>query len=352
MVNELRRCTKCVMPDTRPGSVFDEEGVCLACRNYEKRSQVDWVDRYRQLGNLCDQYRRLDGSYDCVIAVSGGKDSHFMLHTLKRELGMNPLLITITDPFTKTNAGRLNLANLIEVFGCDHIAYTISTEFFKRITRMDFEEHGEPLRFVEIAIYIAPTRMAERLGIPLIFYGENPAYDYGTTDEESPLIYPHLQGMMVKLDRESLLKRGVSKEEINSVNMPGINVDPRYLGYYVPWESTKHLEIARKYGFRDVVGEWDRVGCSENFEQIDSVGYLMHIWMKYPKFGFQRISDVESRRIRAGLQTREKAMEIVEARDSTLDYKVYEDFTSILGYTEQEFWAIVDKWNKYYDRLK
>jgi len=312
----MRRCKKCVMPDTRPGSVFDKEGVCLACRNYEKRSQVDWDARFQELAELCEQYRRNDGYYDCVIAVSGGKDSYFILHTIKGQLGMNPLLITVANPFTKTRAGEFNLANLMEVFGCDHMMLTINPNFIKRQIKSDFEQFGEPLRFIESAIYIQPPKLARQFGIPLVFYGENAGYDYGTTDVESPI-------------------------------RPNEDADVRYLGYYVPWESTHHLAVAQKYGFRDLANEWVRDGCSENFEQIDSFGYMAHIWMKYPKFSFQRVSDIESRRIREGLQTREEAMVLVEKYDHKLDRRALDDFVGTLGYTHSEFWNIVEKWNKY-----
>ncbi len=348
-MNSLRRCVKCVMLDTRPGSVFNEEGVCLACVNYGKRSLIDWNERYDQLRRLCERYKRTDGYYDCAIGVSGGKDSHFIVHTLKNELGMNPLLITVADPFTKTGVGTQNLNNIMEVFGCDHITYTVNPEFSKRIVRMDFEDFGEPLRFIEMVIYIAPVRIAESLGIPLIFYGENPAYDYGTSDTESPDISPHILGMGNKADASRYKERGITDKELNPLILPGMNTNtmPIYIGYYVPCESTKHLAVARKYGFRDAAEEWKREGCSEDFEQIDSKGYLVHIWLKYPKFGFQRISDIESRRIREGLRSREDAMKMVIEADHKLDAKALNDFIDTLGYTADEFWEIVKKWNKY-----
>lgn len=339
----LRRCAKCVMPDTRPGSVFDEQGVCLACLNYEKRTQVDWAKRYQQLEGLCDSYKRKDGYYDCAIGVSGGKDSHFILYTLKRQMGMNPLLITVADPFTKTEAGEYNLKNLIEVFECDHIMFTINTDFAKEITRYGFEEWGEPLRFIETAIYVTPIRIAQQMGIPLVFYGENPDYDYGELSNEVPSVIPHMKKMVDRLD----LSNRFFPELMNSLKLPDGDIDVRYLGHYVPWSSVKNLEIANRYGFRDLVHEWIREGCSDNFEQIDSLGYMVNIWLKYPKFGFQRVSDVESRRIREGLQTHEEAMKLVEEFDHKLDRKALDDFCSVLGYTHKEFWEIVDRWNKY-----
>lgn len=343
MRNILRRCTKCVMPDTRPGSVFDEQGVCLACRNYEKRVLVDWDGRFKQLRGLCDGYKRKDGYYDCAIGVSGGKDSHYIVYVLKTQMGMNPLLITVDNPFSKTEAGKHNLRNLIEVFGCDHMMFTINTDFAKRITRYGFEEWGEPLRFIETAIYVTPIRIAQQMGIPLVFYGENTGYDYGELTNEASSVLPHMKTMVERLN----LGSAISPELMNSLKLPDGDIDVRYLGHYVPWSSVKHLEVAKRYGFRDLTHEWIREGCSDNFEQIDFLGYMVNIWLKYIKFGFQRVSDIESRRIREGLQTREGAMKLVEQLDHRLDRRSLDDFCSVLGYTHKEFWDIVDKWNKY-----
>ena len=91
----MRYCKKCAMPDTRPGSIVDEEGVCQACHNYIARKKVDWEKRWRELEELCDEYRRTDGYYECIIPVSGGKDSHYQVYTMKERLGMNPLLVTV-----------------------------------------------------------------------------------------------------------------------------------------------------------------------------------------------------------------------------------------------------------------
>ena len=108
----MRYCTRCLMPDPRPGSIFDDKGICQACINYEKRKTINWEERRKQLKKLCDKYKREDGYYDCVIPVSGGKDSHFLVYTIKEEMGMNPLLITVGDSFTKTEAGLRNFRNM------------------------------------------------------------------------------------------------------------------------------------------------------------------------------------------------------------------------------------------------
>lgn len=119
----MKYCTKCCMPDTRPGITFNEEGVCSACQSYEHRKFVDWDKRWEELKVLCDKYRGMNGpdGYDCIIAVSGGKDSHFQVYVMKVLMGMNPLLVSAEDNFPMTQAGMHNIKNISEAFGCDLI---------------------------------------------------------------------------------------------------------------------------------------------------------------------------------------------------------------------------------------
>jgi len=348
----MKRCTKCYMPDTRPGSIFDEEGVCQACRNYEKRKRIDWNSRKRELDELCDKYRRNDGYYDCLIPVSGGKDSHRIVYEMKVLRNMNPLLITIGDPFTKTQAGTKNYNNLGETFNCDHMVFDLSVDLFKRATRLAFETTGEPLRFVEVAIYTVPMKMAIKLGIPLVVFGENSSFEYGTTDVENNSANGTITRMFDSIDVAFWLKNGIQMKEMNAILPPtsdelrATNPLVIYLSYYVPWSSTVNQKIARRYGFSDVTHEWIREGYIENFEQMDSIGYIIHLWMKYPKFGFQRTSDIASRRVREGLLNLSEAKKIINENDYKIDQRALEDYCSTLGYSKKEFWDVVEKfWN-------
>lgn len=348
----MRYCNKCVMPDTRPGSIFDEEGVCQACRNYDRRGAIDWGKRFEELKALCKKYKRADGYYDCVIPVSGGKDSHFLVYMMKEQMGMNPLLVTVEDPFTKTKAGLSNFGNLGDTFGCDHILFNLSIDLFRRVTRIAFEELGEPLRFVEAAIYTVPLKMAIKLGIPLVVFGENSAYEYGTTDQENYSALEYILRIFNAINIDFWLQRGVSKKEANAIIPPTkeeletARPEPIFMSYFTPWSSTKCLGIAKKYGFIDLTHEWKREGCIEDFEQIDSVAYMVHLWLKYPKFGFQRTSDIASRRVREGLLSLSEAKKLIMEHDHKLDQRAMEDFIGFLGYTPRQFWDIVEQfWN-------
>lgn len=347
----MNYCKKCVMPDTRPGSVFDEEGVCLACRNHERRSSVNWHERFEELKALCDKHRRSDGYYDCLIPVSGGKDSHFLTYMMTVEMGMNPLLVTVGDPFGKTAAGIHNLNNLGEAFGRDRLLFNMSTDLFRRVTKIATEELGEPLRFIEAAIYIMPTKLAIGLGIPLVVFGENGAYEYGNTDVETHSALDAITKKARNINLGFWLDRGVKKEEINSIllepeKIEQASIEPIFMSYFVPWDGRKHWQIAKRFGLKDLAHEWRREGNIEDYDQIDSIAYIVHSWMKYPKFGFARATDIVSRWIREGTITREEAKKLVMEYDHKLDQVAMDDFNQFLGYTTRRFWDIVERfWN-------
>lgn len=369
------------MPDTRPGSIFDNQGICQACHNYDKHQQTDWGERWRELELLCEKHRGDGKIYDCLIPVSGGKDSHFLVKTLKEDMGMTPLLFTVTDPFTKTNAGAHNIKNLIERFGCDHFAFTLNTDLHRQIIRKDFEENLHPLRILEMLIYIVPTMFAANLGIPLVFYGENSSFLYGTSPDDIPDALPSIRAMydVLRTDfwgknpsddvipdsisptmKEQLEKRPIANMKIGEALRRHLRMlesqtlpEVYYMSYYAPWDDEEHYELAKQYDFQDLEGEWIREGWLENYTQIDSYGYLVHIWCKYPKFGFQRVTDMMSRWIRKGGISRDKALEIMRPahlggdinnfKDHLLDPTALEDFCNFCGYSKERFWAIVDR---------
>ncbi|GAG02600.1 unnamed protein product, partial [marine sediment metagenome] len=270
------------------GSIFNSEGICQACINYEKRKTINWKERKKQLSELCDKYRRNDGYYDCVIPVSGGKDSHRLVFEMKVKMGMNPLLITIGDPFTKTKAGLKNYRNLGDTFNCDHIQFDLSIDLFRRVTRIAFEEMGEPLKFIEAAIYTIPQKMAIKFGIPFIIYGENSAYEYGTTDQDNHSVNETISKIFNAIDINFWIQRGMPRKELNAIipltheELKKVKPEVIFMSYFVPWSSIKNLNIAKMYGFRDLTHEWKREGCIEDFEQIDSIAYMVHLWLKYP----------------------------------------------------------------------
>lgn len=347
----MKYCKKCVMPDTRPGIVFDEEGVCSACRAYENRVNIDWDERWKEFEQICDKYRRNNPSeYDCAIAVSGGKDSHYQVHLMKNIMRMNPILFSVEDNFTMTEAGKHNLKNISEEFGCNIISIKPDIKTQKKLMRYMFERYGKPTWFIDRLIYTYPLKMAIQFNTPLLVYGENVSYEYGGIGAEETYSAKNQinNGVALGVDEEELIKNAkVKPEDLILTKSPNPDLlerlDPIYISYFVPWNSVANYEFARKHGFHDLTHEWNRSHHIENFDQVDSYAYLVHSWLKYPKFGHQAATDYASRFIRYGLMTREEAIDLVKKHDHELDPRCVRDFCEFCGYTESEFWGIVDK---------
>lgn len=344
-------CTRCLMPSTRPETPL-VEGVCRACKNFDTRNKINWAKRLNELKNICDSHKSKSGMWDCVLPVSGGKDSHAMVYWIKEVMGMNPLLVTVGDPFTKTQAGLRNYQNLSKTFGCDHFLFTVSEDLARRLIQVGFEKFLDPLRFIEQILNTIPFKLAIKFGIRLSFKGESP-FVYGASTIENKSALERMHKKINDFDVNFWTRHGADIKELNSIMPPAkaelenLNPEVYFLSYFVPWSSISNLKIAKRYGFTDLAHEWGREGYIENFEQIDSIAYLVHIWLKYPKFGFQRISDIVSRRIREGLLLKDKGKRLIAEGDPQLDQKALEDFVNFLGYTKKEFWDIVENfWNK------
>ena len=347
----MKYCKICVMPDTRPGISFNNEGICSACQAFENRKNVNFEARFEELKTICDKYRGINGpdGFDCMIAVSGGKDSHFQTYIMKEVLGMNPLLVTVEDNFPLTEAGIHNLHNISEAFSCDVISMKPNIKAQKIIMRYTFEKYAKPTYYIDRFIYTYPLHMAVKFNTPLLVYGENINYEYGGAQKKET--YSAMEqvenGVASGIEVEEILRlEGISKKDLNFFNPPKQNelakLDPIYLSYFVEWNSYENYRLASKFGFHDLRNEWRRTHHIEDFDQVDSRAYNVHPWLKYPKFGHQFATDVASRFIRYGMITREEAIELVKKHDHDLDSLCVRDFCGFLGYTEREFWDIVD----------
>lgn len=307
-------CKKCGMPNTRLGSVFTD-GVCQPCINFENRAEIDWQKRKEMLDDILTDARRHGAQYDCVCPVSGGKDSLTIVAGLV-ERGAVPLLVTVTDEFTHTQAGLHNVKNIAERFDVDHIVFRHAPGEFVYNSRKDFENELHPLKWIEEKIYRTPIQIAKAMGIPAVFFGENSGYEYGS-DPELSVLHP------------------LSDEQTKVYY---------YFGF-TPYDERKNMQTAREYGFKDLndFAEWPRQGNIEQFTQIDSIGYIIQLWTKFPKFGFQRVADMTSRMVRRGQMTLEKANQLVKDEDWRCDPAAKADFCRAIDITEKQFDEIVDK---------
>ena len=178
----MKYCKRCLFPDTKPDLYFDEEGICDACRSAErkhgKEKAIDWKARANEFKTILEKYRSKDGmKYDCIVPVSGGKDSTFQVYAMKIFHKMNPLAVTF-DQFDATDVGKHNL-DILRSIGVDHIHFTINPDIVRRLVRKGFEIVGDSHWINHVGIYTVPTKLAVALKIPLLIWGENSQLEYG-----------------------------------------------------------------------------------------------------------------------------------------------------------------------------
>lgn len=349
----MKYCKRCVMPDTRPGIKFNEEGICYPCLTHDKKCKVDWADRWSQLEKLAEKYRGSNGDYyDCIITASSGKDSHYQTHIFKEKLGMNPLLVSV-DNVSWTKTGRMNWDNIRTRFGVDAHSISLNPQTCKKMFRKAFETLGSPTWYFDMAIYAYPLQTAIKLNIPFIVYGENTNYERGgaLTEETYSAINQINNDVVKPVPWEKWLDDNLTMKDVQPSIYPTkediakAKLDPIFLSYFVQWSSIENWKFARTVGFKDLndTGEWCREGFSQQYDQIDTIGYLTHTWMKFLKFGHWITTDYCSIYIREGKMTREEAVKLVNEEEYKLDKRMLKDFIDFCGYTEDEFWRIAER---------
>ncbi len=345
----LRYCKQCVLPNTRPNLAFDAAGVCQACRTHAQRPQVDWAARESDFRRLADGVKRRTGGYDCVVPVSGGKDSTWQV--LKcLEHGLKPLAVTWKTP-ARTAVGQQNLDNLVAL-GVDHIDWQVSPGVEARFMLKAFERFGSTAIPMHLAIFSMPLRIAADFGIPLVVWGENSAIEYGNAEVAQA---GH------KLDRTWLNTYGVTHgtsaadwidSDLSSKDLAAyFGPDPDaleargtravFLGHYFAWDPETTHAAARAHGFR-ANAEGSRTGYYD-FADIDDDFISIHHWMKWYKFGFTRLFDNLALEIRNGRMTRERAVEVIREAGDQTPVKDIEKFCSFAGISTARFFEIAER---------
>ncbi|RMF85019.1 MAG: N-acetyl sugar amidotransferase, partial [Planctomycetota bacterium] len=258
LATPMRYCTRCVLPDTRPGITLDDDGVCTGCRNAErKRRDIDWAARRRQLETIVADLRRRPHGYDCVIPVSGGKDSTWQVVKCL-ELGLRILAVTWRTP-GRTRLGQRNLDNLIRL-GVDHIDYTINPEVERRFTYKTLARTGSSGVPMHMALYSIPLRIAVQMRIPLVVWGEDPHLEYGRTDEAAgeqlDPDWGRRHGILQGTSAADWIDDDLSAKDLEPYFPPtaeqfaAAGVRSIFLGRYLPWDPQETLRVAREHGFQ------------------------------------------------------------------------------------------------------
>jgi len=342
----MKRCVSCLRPDTLPGAVFNAEGVCPACERFEARKSIDYACRRDFLKNLCDEHRSKDGSYDCIIPVSGGKDSFFQVHILKNEFNMHPLLVCVTDPFTHTPEGQHNYEQIAKAFNCDTITARLDPNRIAKSSLLTLQKIGSTNWEVDKAIYAWPLQVAIQMGIKLVVYGENVSWEYGGMNAKNDfsaneqimnrVVAPLPDESPKEFNRDML--RYPTPDEINESKLQAL-----YLSWFYPWNDFTNLSHAECFGFKQL-RSMKRAGYIDNYAQIDSVGYLFNYYLKFMKYGIGRVVDIGSRWVRYGGFTKEKLREAIVTDEGRFDLAIAADFCRMIGQEWDDIRPMVSKW--------
>lgn len=369
---EVRFCKRCVISNQRPASAvefdhrrdskkttiaFDEEGVCDACRYAEQKdSGIDWEARERSLVEICDRFRSRNGSYDCLVPGSGGKDSVYASHVLKTRYGMHPLTVTWA-PHLYTDVGWRNFENWLHVGGFDNYLFTPNGQVHRKLTQLAFRNLLHPFQpFIFGQKNFAP-KMALKMNLPLVFYGENEA-EYGNpVDENATAKRQSSYFARSGGPAQMLYFGGVPMDELPSHGIEPGEMDPympaddaalsqacvevHYLGYYLQWTPQQNYYYAVENTAFEANTERTE-GTYSKYNSIDDKTDPYHYWTTYVKFGIGRATYDASQEIRNHHLTREEGVALVHRYDHEFPRKYFKEFLDYLDMEEAEFFDIAD----------
>jgi N-acetyl sugar amidotransferase len=349
-------CTKCLLPNTKPDLKFIE-GVCTACLNFEKRREINWMSREKEFVNIIKTRKNSPlGGWDCLIPVSGGKDSTYQVIKIL-ELGFNPLCVT-SSTCDLSEIGRANIEN-IKNLGVDCIEFSPKKSIRKKLNRIGLRLVGDISWPEHVGIFTIPVSIATKFNIPTIIWGENSQNEYGSPDEDSSSNF--------KLDRRWLEEFGgliglrvndlvgideIRQEDLLPYYYPtieqlenGNGVLGLFLGHYFPWNGFNNYLVAQMNGFKSLGSVVE--GSIVDYENLDNYQTGIHDYFKYLKFGFGRATDIASIFIRRGILSRENAITIVKKLEGAfpLSYlgKSTQDILNDINIDMVEFESICDK---------
>lgn len=347
----MKYCTKCLYPANHPsGITFDDKGVCSGCRVHEEKEKIDYKARWKILKEIVEQYQSKDKSnYDCIIGVSGGKDSHFIVHVVKNILGLNPLLVTYNHQYN-TKPGLRNLENIVRKFDCDHIRFTQKPSVIKKMARIAMKKMGDFCWHCHTGIGTYPIQIAVKYKVPLIIWGDHGIQDMVGMFSHNDMVewtkrvrQEHsMRGFTCEdfLGEEGITKTDLlpyiypSDEELEEVGVRGI-----YLSNFLYWNANKQTEmLINEYDFETMQQERTN-NCYENVECWHCGG--AHDYLKFLKYGFGRATDHASYDIRFGRITRQQGIELVKEYDGKRP-KDMDIILEFLEMTEDEFEAVIE----------
>jgi N-acetyl sugar amidotransferase len=345
----MKYCQRCVLPDTRPGITLGPDGVCNACKSVGAKGEIDWAGQTKRLHSIFAEARRRSKGFDCLVPVSGGKDSTWQV-VICLEQGLRVLAVTWRTP-GRTEIGQKNLDNLIRL-GVDHIDWSINPEVERKFMRKALVRTGSTGLPMHMAVYTIPLRVAVCFDIPLIVWGENPYMEYGGNDDQiendrwdhsTALRHAILQGTRP----EDWIDEELSRKDLEPYFMPppevfeNKQIHSLMLGNYLKWDPQESRRVAVAHGFQADPGG-PRMGLYD-YADIDCRFISVHHHFKWFKFGFTRLWDNLALEIRNGRITRDEAVGIIAGRGDQTPHEDVKAACEFMRMPLEEFSQIEDR---------
>jgi N-acetyl sugar amidotransferase len=344
-------CSNCLAMSTRPRISFDEKGWCNACRWMEEKKKIDWIQRENELVSLLDKHRKNDGSFDCLVPCSGGKDGSYVAYTLKHRYGMNPLAVTVT-PALPLDLGEENLRLFVNS-GYNHISINACSYAMKTLNKVGFKEMGFPYYGWLIAIQTATIKTALNHNISLIFYGEDGEVEYGGTNEtiSNPIFdIDYIKRVYLEGGYDKVLnKSGLNENDLyyfrfpNDKELQGKSLNLTHLSYFENWDPYRNYLVAKEHcGLREA--QSNNEGTFTNFSQNDQATYALHTYLMYLKFGFGRANQDACIEVRRGAMDRNQAINLVSLYDGLFPESFLNTYLEYFDMSLDEFNDVLDKY--------
>ena len=346
-MKNITYCTRCTIPSTQEGVTFDEMGICTACISSEEKMHIDWNKREKDLLEILKNAKSNSGNgYDCVLPISGGKDSFFQAHVLTQVYDVKPLAVTFSHNwFSET--GFYNLQRCLEVFNLDHIQFTPARNLVNKLARKSINVIGDSCWHCHAGVGAFPLQIATKFKIPLLVWGESIAENDGREGYGCPKIKfdrDYFTKVSAKLTAEEMVDDNLSSKDLHPFSLPSYKeideagVHGIHLGDYIFWDDERQTEWIRDtYGWKETEME----GTYKGYKSAECIMSGMHDFTCYLKRGYGRATVQTAVDVRNGLLTRKEGFELIKKHDQeipeALDY-----YLEITGLNDNEFYRIMN----------
>lgn len=350
----MQYCSRCLYPANHPLNItFDAAGVCSGCRVHEEKDTLDWMERLEKLKQIVKEYKVKSRSiHDCIIPISGARDSYFIVHFVKNVLGLHPLLVTYNKHYN-TSVGIRNLAYLRTLLGCDMMTMTVSPERVKKITRETIRQRGSIYWHCIAGQTVFPVQIAVKFKIPLIIWGAHQGIDqvgmFSHLDEVEMTRKYRFEHDLMCLEAEDLVKDSQGCLQFSDIEqyvyphdkaLESIGVRGIYLNNYVRWDTkAQHEKMIELYNYETAFQQ----RTFDAYNDVDCFHYSgLHDYIKFLKYGYGKVTDHASREIRLKRLTREKGIRLVEQFNAIYprDIQLFLDWIDM---SENEFWYNINE---------